>query len=71
MPFEGFIRVGQKPRSWGLDELSLDNLLIFKLIVFVKVLAGVLNYIQWQALALSVHDHDGPVVLCYRTMLAF
>ena len=29
MPFEGFIRVGQRSRSHGLNELSLeDNILI-------------------------------------------
>ena len=28
MPFEGFIWVGQRSRSHGLDKLSLDNLLV-------------------------------------------
>ena len=28
MPFEGFIRVGERSRSCGLDELFQDNLLV-------------------------------------------
>ena len=28
VPFEGFIRLGQRSRSQGLYELSLDNLLV-------------------------------------------
>ena len=30
MPFDGLIWVGQRSRSHGLDELSLDNLLVLK-----------------------------------------
>ena len=33
MPFEGFIRVGQRSRSHRLDKFSIDNLLVF----FVKI----------------------------------